>query len=198
MALDSRITRIELEQEPQNQNGKAPVKLLFSLLPSNSSYQGDCPCLLNCFSHVRHFATLWTVTCQAPLSVGCSRQEYQSGLPCHSPGDLRTPGIEPISLTSPALEARFFITSATWEAPSILPKSAFFFFFWSLISFTFQKHFKKADTASLIKQIPLQVSDVLGFPHSLPLIRNLYWFLLYLCSRCWRMGKFCSVPSLPM
>ena len=44
-----------------------------------------------CFSHVRHLATLWTVACQAPLSMGFSRQEYWSGLPCTPPGDLPDP-----------------------------------------------------------------------------------------------------------
>ena len=49
-----------------------------------------------------------------------SRQEYWSGLPRPPPRDLPKPGIEPVSLTSPALAARFFTTSATWEAPSEL------------------------------------------------------------------------------
>ena len=47
-------------------------------------------------------ATLWTVVCQAPLSMGYSRQEYWSGLPCPPPRDLLNPGIE---LRSPALQA---------------------------------------------------------------------------------------------
>ena len=51
---------------------------------------------------VRLFATPWTVACQAPLSMGCSSQEYQSGLPLPPPGDLLNPGIEP---RSPALQA---------------------------------------------------------------------------------------------
>ena len=51
-----------------------------------------------------------------PLSMGFSRQEYWSGLPCLPPGDLPNPGIEPMSLMSPALAGRFFTTSATWEA----------------------------------------------------------------------------------
>ena len=46
------------------------------------------------------FATPWTVARQAPLSMGFSRQEYWSGLPCPSPGDCPSPGIEPRSLTS--------------------------------------------------------------------------------------------------
>ena len=51
------------------------------------------------------------------LSMGFSRQEYWSGLPCPPPGDLPDPGIEPESLVSPALADGFFITSTTWEAP---------------------------------------------------------------------------------
>ena len=46
------------------------------------------------FSRVRFFVTPWTVACQAPLSMGFSRQEYWSGLPCPSPGDLPDPGIK--------------------------------------------------------------------------------------------------------
>ena len=58
--------------------------------------------MLNCFSHVLLFATLWTVAHQAPLSMGFSRQEHWNGLPCPLPGNLPDPGIEP---RSPALEA---------------------------------------------------------------------------------------------
>ena len=43
-------------------------------------------CMLSCFSCIQFFMTLWTVACQAPLSMGLSRQEYWSGLPCPSPG----------------------------------------------------------------------------------------------------------------
>ena len=60
--------------------------------------------------------TLWTVTHQAPLSMGFSRQEHWSGLPCPPAGDLPNPGTEPTSRMSPALAGRFFTTSATWEA----------------------------------------------------------------------------------
>ena len=58
----------------------------------------------------------WTAACQAPLSMGFSRQEYWSGLPCPPPGYLPDPGIKPASLMSPALAGEFFTTSATWEA----------------------------------------------------------------------------------
>ena len=53
-------------------------------------------------SRVQLFATLWTVAHQPPPSMGFSRQEYWSGLPFPSPGDLPDPGIEP---RSPALQA---------------------------------------------------------------------------------------------
>ena len=69
------------------------------------------------FSRVQLFATLWTVACQVPLTVGFSRQEYWSGFLCPPLGDLPDPGFEPTSLMSPALADRFFTTSATWEAP---------------------------------------------------------------------------------
>ena len=71
-------------------------------------------CVLNFFSCVQIFATLWTVAHQAPLSMGFSRQEHWRGLPCPPPGDLPNPGIEP---TSPTLVGGFYITSTTWEAP---------------------------------------------------------------------------------
>ena len=48
-------------------------------------------------SHVQLFATPWTVAHQTPPSMGFSRQEYWSGLPFPSPGDLPNPGIEPRS-----------------------------------------------------------------------------------------------------
>ena len=54
---------------------------------------------------------------QAALSLGFSRQEHWSGLPCPPPGDLPNPEMEPASLMSPALAGGFFATSATWEAP---------------------------------------------------------------------------------
>ena len=60
------------------------------------------------------FVTPWTVACQAPLSVGFSRQEYWSELPSPSPGDLPNPGIKlnPVS----CIAGRFFTNSATREA----------------------------------------------------------------------------------
>ena len=62
-------------------------------------------------------ATLWTIALQAPLSMGFPRQEYWSGLPFPSPGDLPDPGIESVTLVSPALAGGFLTISATWERP---------------------------------------------------------------------------------
>ena len=72
-------------------------------------------CLLGCFSCARLIVALQTIACQAPLSMGFSRQEYWSGLPCLRPGHLPNPGIEPVSLMSPALAGRLLTTSATGE-----------------------------------------------------------------------------------
>ena len=71
--------------------------------------------MLSCFSCVHLCETLWTVAHQAPRSMGFSKQEYWSGLPCPPPGDLPDPKTEPASLRSPALAAGFFTISATWE-----------------------------------------------------------------------------------
>ena len=72
--------------------------------------------LLSHFSHVWFLVTPWTVACQAPLSMGFSRQEHWSGLPCPPRGDLPDPGIKPLSLMYPAQAGQFFTTSTTWGA----------------------------------------------------------------------------------
>ena len=92
--------------------------------------------MLSRFSCVQLFATLWTVALQAPLSMGFPRQEYWSGLSFPPPGDLPNPGIEPASLTPPALAAGFFTTSTTWTDLEMIqlrswrrcPKKIFEFF----------------------------------------------------------------------
>ena len=66
----------------------------------------SCACMLSCSSRVWLFVTLRTATHQAPLSMWFSRQEYWSGVPFPSPGHLPDPGIEPVSLTFPALAGR--------------------------------------------------------------------------------------------
>ena len=75
-------------------------------VPSTIKQEGEVKSL----SRVRLFATSWRVAYQAPPSVGFSRQEYWSGLPFPSPGDLPNPGVEP---RSPALE----VDALTFEPP---------------------------------------------------------------------------------
>ena len=74
-------------------------------------------CCASLRSSVRLFGTPWTVACQAPLSMGFSRQEYWSGFPCPPPGDLLNPGIKP---RSPALQVnslplKLFLTYMSFE-----------------------------------------------------------------------------------
>ena len=76
--------------------------------------------ICTCFSQVLLFATLWTLAHQAPLSMGFSKKECWSGLPCPPPDGFPEWRIEPASLTSPALAGRLFTTSVTWEAPNSL------------------------------------------------------------------------------
>ena len=67
-------------------------------------------------SHVWLFATPWTVAYQAPPSIGFPRQEYWSGLPFPSPGDLPNPGIKP---RSPALEADALTSGQVFLRPGL-------------------------------------------------------------------------------
>ena len=67
--------------------------------PNRTSREAAAAEALQSLSRVRLCMTPWTVARQAPLSMGFSKQEYQSGLPFPSPGDIPDPGIEP---TSPA------------------------------------------------------------------------------------------------
>ena len=76
----------------------------------------------------------WTVTHQAPLSMGLSRQEYWSGLPFPSPRDLLNPGLEP---TSPILAGTFFITEPLGK-PNILNIPNFNYNF-SFLRFTWKE-----------------------------------------------------------
>ena len=72
-----------------------------------------CHCRLSVLRHfscVQLFMTQWTVAHQTLLSMGVSKQEHWSGLPCPPPGDLPDPRIEPVSLMSPA-NAGFFTPS---------------------------------------------------------------------------------------
>ena len=68
------------------------------------------------FSHVQLLTTSWTVVCQAPLTMGFSRQEHWNGLSCLPPEDFPTQGSNPHLLCLSALAGGFFTTSASWES----------------------------------------------------------------------------------
>ena len=75
-------------------------------------------CIISRFSHVRLSVTPWNCSAPGSSSMGFSRWEYWSELRFPLLEDLPNSGTEPLSLISPVLAGRFFITSTTWEAPS--------------------------------------------------------------------------------
>ena len=80
------------------------------------------PFPLSCMcSHVWLFAIPWAVAIQAPLFMGLSQQEYWSGLPFPSPGDLPHPVIKPLSPVAPCIAGRFFTHWIIGKAPSLSP-----------------------------------------------------------------------------
>ena len=121
------------------------------------------------FSHVRLCATPWTVACQAPLSMGFSRQEYWSKLPCPLPGDLPNPRIEPASLSSPALAGGFFTSSTIWETLMI----------WQTIFFTHNTN----------EKVMWQLKGSLHKrqPHSAYALFFAFFFFFYLARKADRM-----------
>ena len=71
------------------------------------------------FSHVQLFVTPWTLANQAPLSMGFSRQEYCSGLPFPSLGNVPDSRIKPLSLVSPAMAGQFFTQLSCQGSPTL-------------------------------------------------------------------------------
>ena len=98
-------------QTPRSFPRKAQTfNFAFHLSGSHRGYLSLPAWVLSHFSCVQLFVTLWTIARQAPWSMGFSRQEYWSGLPCLPPGDLPNPRIKPASLAPPALADGFFTT----------------------------------------------------------------------------------------
>ena len=87
-------------------------------------------------SCVQLFVTPWTVACQAPLSMGFSRQEYWSGLPFPSPGELPDPGIEPRSLALQAYYRDLWLNSLCLFISTILLYMSLFSLFQTLVQNT--------------------------------------------------------------
>ena len=115
MIEGKRSKKVVLSKRRRNYHGENEWGEEFSCLPICNV----CVCVCvqaRILSRVWLFATPWTIDHQAPLSMEFSKQVYWRGLP-FSPPDLPDPGIEPLSLASPALAGRFFTTWDTWEAP---------------------------------------------------------------------------------
>ena len=94
-----------MENSDFHTSGTLTYSTPFPLGSENESCVSVC-------SVVSDSVALWTVAHQVPLPMESSRQEYWSELPFPTPGDLPNPGIK---CMSPALEGRFFTTSATWK-----------------------------------------------------------------------------------
>ena len=101
---------------------------------------------------VRLFASLWTVAHQTPLSMGFSRQESWSGLPCPLPGDLPNPGIKSIYLMSLALPSRLFTTSTICEALAPILVLSECIYLWIRVSWVL-----------LVIKNPLPMQEMQGF-----------------------------------
>ena len=120
-------------------------------------------CEVKLLSHVWLLATPWTVAYQAPPSMGFSRQEYWSGLPFASPGDLPDPGIEP---RSPTLQADTLTSEPPgkpeqdiWCPTKMTPHNLWTFHFLPpsiLFLFSPQLHFIPYDTNSYSVMIALE------------------------------------------
>ena len=114
-------------------------------------------------SRVQFFVTTWTAACQAPLSLGFSRQEYWSGLPCPPPLDLPNPGIEP---RSPALQANSLPTESPGKPkntgePYPLARGSSQPRNWTLVSCTEDRFFTTAELpGSLYSEARLNILDL--------------------------------------
>ena len=93
----------------QKKNDMSALGFLINLCISDSQPTG-LECVVHHSVMSNSFVTLWTEACQAPLFMGLSWQEYWSGLPFPTLGDLPGPGIEPVSPVALALTGGFFTT----------------------------------------------------------------------------------------
>ena len=119
-------TRKQVITSKEQRQDKHRIKVMDFVIPKGRKWQEEIShqmisesnrsnsiVVVQSLSHVRFFATLRTVACQALLSMEISRQEYWSGLPFPSPGYLPNPGIKP---TSPAFAGRLFTAQPPGKA----------------------------------------------------------------------------------
>ena len=128
-STDKQLVKLEIKQvlSFKSQNSRNALHIGYEYgEESRAKKEGHLYCTsrlvlmlgLSCFCHGQLYVNLWTVACQALLSMGFFRQEGWIVLSFPSLGDLPNPGIEPAALISPVQAGGFFTTSATWEALS--------------------------------------------------------------------------------
>ena len=132
--------------------------------------------MLSRFSHVWLFATPWTIARQAPLSMGFPRQEYWSGLPLPSPGELPNSEIKP---TSSALAGRFFTPEPTREAPKWSVHRGNCSFLWPRLG--------RSEGGTLCWKMPNRELRALA--------HLMLWFSRWGTSSSWLCFLFCLPPS---
>ena len=187
--LTEKPTNWQKNSIPFKLSNTPPVFTNWQTLLQNRASSQLSECLLSRFSHVGLFATLWTVACQAPLSMGFSRQ-YWSGLPCPPPGDLHNPSIKLAPLAPPALTGGFCTTSSTWEAAQLL--ESHFYFKSALLMYNLQSknvHFRCIVQENLARTTVLEERENLHCPKtiSVPLPNqlcscNIWQLLLWVLS----------------
>jgi len=119
-----------------------PSSLIHWLADVITESKSGWECRMCVLNHVWLFAILWTEACQAPLSMGLPRQDYWSGWPFPSPGDLPNPGTDPESLVSPAWQADSLLLShkgnlvsgGANSSSSITPSRGWWWWWWGGMS----------------------------------------------------------------
>ena len=138
-------------------------------------------------SHVQLIVTPWTVVHQAPLSMGFPRQEYWSGLPFPSPGDLPDPGIEP---ASPALAGRFSTAEPPGKPSQLCSPLIFHQYDWKVLklSVSCSLAFFPAVQSQLVSQQFQETSKKRHFIHDalglIMIVANSFWTLTICQALC--------------
>ena len=117
--------------------------------------------VLSHFIPIQHFATLWTLAHQAPLSMEFSRQAYWSGLPFPPPGDLPNLGTTPMSLESSALAGGFFTTEPPGKHSALY--TSFYIFSLSVFLEKLMNYSRKIHSYQISSSVQLNYAEIWFF-----------------------------------